>query len=334
MKMRTSLNGYNLLILCLGLFCFSDCEKNSASSEPPAIPLDGRGGGVLIYCYQPVPNGLHQIYGINANGTENKKIINAAIGLNHHDVSPDGQKIVAVGYASQSTWSIYVFNFDGTGLTRLTTTVDVFDSEPAWSPDGARIVFTRIYPNQNYRNEIWIMNVDGSSLRYTGIEGFGARWSPDGTKIIFTNIGDWGPPGLKGSDILTSHIDGTNLQKMTNTPGDEWYPSWSPDGSKIVYHYSQDGKYDSNEIFSMSSDGTERQPLTNNTTWDGMARWSPNGSFICYNSDVPAYQHWEVYIMNSDGTGVRRVTSTSAEATAINPVWRPNVASNIVRESF
>jgi len=324
MKSKKSLNGFNLLILFLGLSYFSCCEKNTTKSDPQAIPLDGRGGGVLIYCYQPLQNGIHQIYGINADGSGNRKIINAAIGLNHHDISPDGQKLVAVGYASQSTWSIYVFNFDGTNLTRLTTTDDVFDSEPAWSPDGAKIVFTRIYPNQNNKNEIWIMNADGSSLRYTGVEGFGAKWSPDGTKIIFTNSGDWGPSGLKGNDIMTSHIDGTNLQQITNTPGDEWSPSWSPDGSKIIFYYSQDGKYESNEIYSMNSDGTGRQRLTNNTSWDGMPRWSPNGSLICYSSDVSAYQHWEVYVMNTDGTNVRRVTSTSSDATAINPVWRPN----------
>jgi len=74
----------------------------------------------------------------------------------------------------------------------------------------------------------------------------------------------------------------------------------------------------------MNSDGTGRQQLTNNTSWDGMPKWSPDGAHICYSSDLSAYQHWEVYIMNPDGTNIRRVTNTSSDATAINPVWLPN----------
>ena len=59
--------------------------------------------------------------------------------FNHHDWSPDGQKLAAVGYVSAETWSIYVFDADGTDLIRLTTTNDVNDSEPVWSPDETKI---------------------------------------------------------------------------------------------------------------------------------------------------------------------------------------------------
>jgi len=280
-------------------------------------------GAIIAYCYQPMQQGVHQIYVIDEHGSNNRKLINASIGLNHHDWSPDAQHLVAVGYVSQSTWSIYKFNYDGTGLTRLTTTSDVFDSEPAWSPDGNEIAFTRIYPNQNYRNEIWVMNADGSNQHYVGVEGFAAKWSPDGNKFIFTSIGDWGPPGLKGSDIKICDTTGSNIQQITHTIGDEWYPSWSPDGQKILFGYSEDGSYGSNEIYKMNSDTTGREPLTVNNSWDGTPRWSPDGSRICYASDISSYQHWEIYIMNNNGSNISRVTYTPSTATSINPVWMP-----------
>jgi TolB protein len=289
-------------------------------------------GEVIAYCYQPMQQGIHQIYVIDEDGNNNSKLINASIGLNHHDWSPDAQKLAAVGYVNLSTWSIYRFNSDGTGLTRLTTTNNVFDSEPAWSPDGNEIAFTRIYYNQNFRNEIWVMNSDGSNQHYIGVEGFAAKWSHDGAKFIFTNTGDWNASGLKGSDIKTCNVNGTNVQQITHTAGDEWSPSWSPDGNEILFGYSSDGNYASNEIFKMNSDTTGRQQLTINNSWDGLPRWSRDGSRICYASDISAYQHWEVYIMNNDGSNIKRVTNTSSDATAINPVWMPIDGSTSINE--
>jgi Tol biopolymer transport system component len=290
-------------------------------------------GEIIAYCYQPLQQGIHQIYVIDEDGNNNSKLINASIGLNHHDWSPNAKELAAVGYVSQSTWSIYKFNYDGTGLTRLTTTGNVFDSEPAWSPDGSEIAFTRIYYNQNFRNEIWIMNSDGSNQHYIGVEGFAAKWSHDGAKFIFTNTGDWNGSGLKGSDISICDTNGTNVQQITHTVGDEWSPSWSPDGNKILFGYSSDGNYASNEIFKMNSDTTGREQLTINNSWDGSPRWSPDGSRICYASDISAYQHWEVYIMNNDGSNIKRVTNTSSDATAISPVWMPIDSSTSINES-
>jgi len=291
-----------------------------------------KSGEILAYCYQPMQQGIHQIYVIDEDGNNNSKLINASIGLNHHDWSPDAQKLAAVGYVNQSTWSIYRFNSDGTGLTRLTTTSNVFDSEPVWSPDGSEIAFTRIYYNQNFRNELWVMDSDGSNQHYIGVEGFAAKWSHDGAKFIFTNTGDWNGSGLKGSDIKTCNVNGTNVQQITHTAGDEWSPSWSPDGNNILFGYSSDGNYASNEIIKMNSDNTGRQQLTINNSWDGMPRWSRDGSRICYASDISAYQHWEVYIMNNDGSNIKRVTNTSSDATAISPVWMPIDSSTSINE--
>ncbi|MGB5896065.1 MAG: T9SS type A sorting domain-containing protein, partial [Ignavibacteriaceae bacterium] len=124
-------------------------------------------------------------------------------------------------------------------------------------------------------------------------------------------------------DILTSNIDGTNVRQITNTTGDEWSPSWSPDGIQITFGYSSNGSYADNELFIMNSDTTGRQQLTINNSYDGMPRWSPDGLRICYSSDISDYQHWEVYTINADGTNIIRVTNTSSDATAINPVWMP-----------
>lgn len=311
------------VILILSLIA---CKKNTTEPKSQVIPLDGRGGGVIAYCYQPISgsNTKKEIFAINADGTGTKRLIDATIQLNHHDWSPDGEKLACVGYlgTNNSTWSIHVFNADGTNFTRLTTASNVFDSEPAWSPDGSQIAFTRIYPNQNFKNELWAMDADGSNQYFLGVEGFGAKWSPDGHKFIYTNVGDWGPAGLKGSDIFTCDIDGTDIQQITNTSGDEWYPIWSPDGNFIAFGYSSDGSYENNELYIMNSDITGRLQLTNNNVYDGYPRFSPGVSLISFTRDL-SNQQWEIFKMNIDGSNVRRVTNSPSGITAINAVWKP-----------
>ncbi len=318
-KWKLPIAAFLNIALCYG--CNSGGESPTVPSDSTGlqpIPLDGRGGGVLAYTHQPGPgSGIHEIYAINADGTGNTRIINASIGLNHHDWSPDAQQIAAVGYVSQATWSIHVFDADGGGLARFTNTNGVWDNEPTWSPDGAMIAFTRMYPAQDNRSEIWTMNADGSDQRWIGVEGFTARWSPDGTRFIYQSSFS------EVADVHTCAIDGTDEQRLTSTAFDELTPIWSPDGSQVAFAANDDGDFD---IYVMDSDGGNRRRLTDNDVADYVPRWSPDGSMIAFDSGLPGNDHWEVYVINVDGTNLRRVTNTLAPATAINPVWRPDPA--------
>jgi TolB protein len=295
----------------------------STSTPTPQPTHTGSGGGVIAYCYQPMTGGsLHQIYAINLDGSDNRKVIQASVGLNHHDWSPDGQKIAAVGYVSSSTWSIYVYDFATDDLARLTTTSGVLDSEPSWSPDGSSIAFNRFQSDQESRAEIWVMNADGSDQHWIGVEGFAAKWSPDGNRFIYSSdrSGNY--------EIYTANIDGMDEQQLTQSSTDETFPTWSPDGSQIAYSAST-GEWNTientntYEIFVMDADGANVRQLTDNASYDGNPRWSQDGTRIIFSSDRGEIGHWEIYVMNADGSDVRRVTTTPSSATAINPVWRP-----------
>jgi TolB protein len=291
------------------------------NDQPPAdsVPLDGRGGGVLAYTLQPGPSeGIHEVHAMNADGTGGRQLVAASIGLAHLDWAPNGRRLSAVGYANDTTWSVYVFDSDGGNLTRLTSAEGVWDVEPTWSPDGARIVYSRVFPRAGFRSELWLMNADGTGQHSIGAEGYAARWSPDGTRLIYqSSVRD-----LTGvvSDIKTCAVDGVSVMSITSTPADERMPSWSPDGRSIVFSADYDGDED---IYVMDSDGGNVRRLTDNQVVDDLPRWSPDGTRIAYTSDATGLSHWEVYVMSLDGTDRRRVTSTPAPKTALNPAWRP-----------
>ncbi len=69
---------------------------------------------------------------------------------------------------------------DGSGLKQLTTG-SKSATEPAFSPDGKRIVFARL------GSGIFRMNLDGTGLRRltSGARDIYPVWSPDGKRIAF-----------------------------------------------------------------------------------------------------------------------------------------------------
>ena len=294
-------------------------------TRTPLPTLSGSGGGVIAYCFTP-PSGRMQINLINADGSGDRALINYHLGVNHLDWSPDGQTIAAVAYMDSSftTWSIYVFNADGSNPLRLTNTIGAADSEPAWSPDGARILFTRIEFTTSYhfRSDLWLMNADGSEQHLVVTDGFAGKWSPDGMRLIYTHnkTGNY--------EIYTSNIDGTDERRLTDTSADESYPSWSPDGTQIAFSVST-GEWNAPEsantfeIFVMNSDGTGMRQLTDNTATDVYSRWSPDGSLLAFGSDRAESGHFDIYVMDADGLFIWLVTHTPSGARAINPVWLP-----------
>jgi TolB protein len=282
--------------------------------------------GTIAYCYQPLTGGsLHQIWSIEADGTGNHKMIDATIGLNHHSWSPDGSMLAAVGYfpGVNETWSIHTFNADGTGLTRLTTTTGVWDTEPAWSPDGEIITWTRIYPDQGMRNDIWMMDATGGNQHFLGLEGFAPKYSPDGTHLVFAinTSGNW--------ELYACQTDGSNIEQLTFTPQDEWFPSWSPDGKRIIYCRSEGSVSSTYEICKMNADGSDQVTLTCNNWMDCYPRYSPEGSSISFTSDASADDKWEVYVMDTSGHNIRRVTYSPNQVTAINADWKPTLNPGI-----
>jgi Tol biopolymer transport system component len=108
---------------------------------------------------------------------------------------------------------------DGTGRVNITRTPDVWESYPAWSPDGRRILF---HGDTDSSSALFVMNADGTWITAvtsdTNYVGKGS-WSPDGSRIVF----EYFPPGYRywgpvKSEVYSVRHDGTTLTNVSRTP--------------------------------------------------------------------------------------------------------------------
>jgi Tol biopolymer transport system component len=157
--------------------------------------------------------------------------------------SPDGSRLVLTRpvrkiWLDDSPGDIYVSDADGSDPQRLTDTPDAYESSPAWSPDGTRIVFVSdrdrngrclFHDCVGFASEIYVIDADGGDERrltgFAGDDGFPV-WSPDGEQILFGRIrdedDDW--------ELYVMNADGSCQTRLTNNDAWDWTPAWHGDG--------------------------------------------------------------------------------------------------------
>lgn len=183
--------------------------------------------------------GNAEIYTMNSDGSNQKRLTFNEEGGAHPAWSPNGRQIVFHSYHDDSG-GIYVMDADGTNQRRLTHSFN--DESPSWSPDGQQIAFQRYKDDdQDHIYNIFVMDADGGNVQQvTDFWGAGdPKWSPDGQWILFkgSELHPIGPDGAETGDIFAIRPDGTGLWQVTETIPDTWrlLGGWSPDGKQILY---------------------------------------------------------------------------------------------------
>jgi len=102
--------------------------------------------------------------------------------------------------------------------------------------------------------------------------------------------------------------DLSNQVKLTSGSTDSGWAVWKPGGAKLAF--DSDG-----DIFTMNPDGSGVVKLTDSESLNSDAGWSPDGSQIAFASDrARSSGRTEIYVMDADGTNVRRVTTLPRKA--------------------
>ena len=212
------------------------------------------------------------------------------------------------------------------------------NAEAYFSFDGADLIFQSTRDGHGC-DQIYTMKTDGSDLRRIST-GEGRTtcsfFYPDKRHVLYasTHLGGktcpakpdfsrgyvW--PVYDTYDIFRANPDGSDLTRLTTTPGYDAEATIGRDG-RIVFTSVRDCDM---EIYSMNGDGGDVRRLTHRAGPDGGPFFSPDGRQIVFRGRALApgpelndYMTllrdglWrptslEIFVMNADGSGLRQVT--------------------------
>ncbi|HSP54779.1 MAG TPA: hypothetical protein VLS25_04245 [Dehalococcoidia bacterium] len=134
-----------------------------------------------------------------------------------------------------------------------------------------------------------------------------------------------------GSHIFVMNLDGSEVTQLTESPGYDSAPAWSPDGTKIAFTrvdaVSSPGVQGQYDIAVINADGSGLTMLTDDPGIDQDPAWSPDGGQIAFASYRDGVENFEIFVMASDGNGLRQLTNAGDGYVSASPSWSPDGAT-------
>jgi Tol biopolymer transport system component len=141
-------------------------------------------------------------------------------------------------------------------------------------------------------------------------------WAPNGKQLAFvSNFEDVS----KFGNVFVMQPDGTGTRQVTNDLLGKGEPSWSPNGQAIAYHAF-------GYIDVVNADGSNHRRLWSDAALDHgacCAAWSPGGRKIAF-VFARAGQQGQLWMMNADGSGKRRLLVPPKGRGYTFPTWSPD----------
>ena len=224
-----------------------------------------------------------------------------------------GKKGIAhskIAFSNDSTGNkeIYVVDYDGQGLTRLTTDKSIA-LLPRWSADGAKLYYTTYrYGNpDSFEIDIAQQRIKPFSI-FQGLNITGGV-SPDGKEMAMTLS--------RGRDpsIYIVNREKKEARKISSGSGVDSSASYSPDGRFVTFISDRSGNP---QVYTVELATGKTQRLTR-LNWCDSPQWSPSGEWIVFAGREKYYDDIDIFLTDVTGGQLRRLTRDSGKNE--DPSW-------------
>ncbi len=294
--------------------------------------------------FQENPQRYFELYTMNGDGSDIRRVTHNTYYENQPDVSPDGKTIVCSVHLNASRasgtdpgWEIALIDME-TGEMTLLTDNDYLDYGAHWNHDGTEIVYVSDSAHRNkvdvenqvpLRYDIYTMKADGSGkTQLTFAEPGDVNADPSFSFYAPSRILYIHSEGYSGAfDLYAMDRDGGNTALLRGHNEQLLAindPMFSPDGTRIVFGAKVRESAEGNPIYNVFTVDPSGGDLTRITADDGesdvIPQYSPDGGWIAYYTYV-----WEgggnthrIRVVRSDGTGEKTLSTYPWES---DPSW-------------
>jgi acylaminoacyl-peptidase len=256
---------------------------------------------------------------VNIDGSQNRPLTQG----NQRDFSPvwspDGSKIAYRSNGQDERVKLFVLYLDTRESVALTNSANAPGSV-TWSPDGQSLAFTQFVPKAKKS----MLTIPGKPQ--------GAEWNEPPIFIDELNYRSDGAGYLPSgkSQIFTIGLSGGKARQRTFEDKNYGSPIWSADGKALFFsaNLNEDliAEPANSEIHQLDLSDGSIKTLTDRFGPDSNPVLSPDGKMIAYTGNDDSFQGYQVtnlYIMNTDGSGVKNLTA-DLDRDAGDPQWESN----------